>query len=111
MPKEKRRPHSPEQKLAILREHLVEWKPVSDICEYHKIAPSLFYYGQKQLFENEAVAFTQPAKSLSREHELATRVEQLEAKIARKNTVIAESGWRRRRVQRGARLTVWATPT
>ncbi|MEZ4394442.1 MAG: transposase [Polyangiales bacterium] len=44
MSKEQRRHHSPEQKLAILREHLVERKPVSDICEQHSIAPSLFYY-------------------------------------------------------------------
>jgi transposase-like protein len=48
MSKEKRRPHAPEQKLAILREHLVEHKQVSDACEHHKIAPSLFYYGQRQ---------------------------------------------------------------
>lgn len=46
MSKEPRRQHSPEQKLAIFREHLVERKPVSDICEQRGIAPSLFYYWQ-----------------------------------------------------------------
>ena len=35
-------------------------------------------------------SFTSGAKTPSREHELAARVEHLEAKIARKDTVIAE---------------------
>jgi transposase-like protein len=90
MSKEQRRHHSPEQKLAILREHLVERKPVSDICEQHGIAPSLFYYWQKQLFENGTAAFAQTGRTSSREQQLAARVEQLEAKIARKDSVIAE---------------------
>lgn len=88
--KEKRRHHSPEQKLAILREHLLDRKPVSDVCERHQIAPSVFYEWQRKLFENGASAFTSVGKVSSREHELATRVEHLEAKIARKDTVIAE---------------------
>ena len=90
MSKEQRRHLSPEQKLAILREHLVERKPVSDICEQHGIAPSLFYYWQKQLFENGTAAFAQPGRTSSREQQLAARVEQFEAKIARKDSVIAE---------------------
>lgn len=90
MSKEQRRHLSPEQKLATLREHLVERKPVSDICEQHGIAPSLFYYWQKQLFENGTAAFAQPGRTSSREQQLAARVEQLEAKIARKDSVIAE---------------------
>jgi transposase len=87
--KEQRRHHSAKQKLAILREHLVERKPVSEICEQHAIAPTLFYYWQKQLFENGA-AFSLPNKSSSPEQQLTTRVEQLEAKLARKDSVIAE---------------------
>lgn len=90
MSKEQRRHHSAEQKLAILREHLVERKPVSEVCEQHTIAPSLFDYWQKQLFENGAAAFSLPNRSSSRERQLATRVEQLEAKLARKDSVIAE---------------------
>ncbi|MBL8605162.1 MAG: transposase [Myxococcales bacterium] len=73
MSKEQRRHLSPEQKLAILREHLVERKPVSDICEQHGIAPSLFYYWQKQLFENGTAAFAQPGRTSSREQQLAAR--------------------------------------
>jgi transposase len=43
-PMEKRRRHySPEQKVAILREHLIEQVPVSELCEKHQIHPTLFY--------------------------------------------------------------------
>lgn len=90
MPKEKRRHHTPEQKLAVLREHLLERKPVSDVCEAHGIAPSVFYEWQRKLFDNGAAAFTQPGKVSSREHQLEARVEQLQARIARKDEVIAE---------------------
>lgn len=90
MSKEKRRHHSPEQKLAVLREHLLERKPISEVCERHGIAPSMFYDWQRKLFENGGAAFTSGAKTPSREHELAARVEHLEARIVRKDAVIAE---------------------
>jgi hypothetical protein len=33
---------SPEQKLVILREHLIEDKAVSDLCDKHQIQPTVF---------------------------------------------------------------------
>jgi hypothetical protein len=44
-----RRLFSPEQKVAILREHLVEGRAVSDLCEKHRIHP-VFYQWQRQFF-------------------------------------------------------------
>jgi hypothetical protein len=38
-----RRQFTPQQKVAILREHLVEHMPVSDLCDKHKLHPTLFY--------------------------------------------------------------------
>ncbi|MBM4270399.1 MAG: transposase, partial [Deltaproteobacteria bacterium] len=49
MAKRSRRHHRPEEKLAILKEHLVDHKPVSEVCERHGLQPSLFYYWQRQL--------------------------------------------------------------
>ena len=43
--------------MKILRQHLLEGKAVSDLCEYYKISPSLFYQWQRSLFENDARAF------------------------------------------------------
>ena len=47
-----RRQFTPQQKVAILREHLVEHVPVSDLCDKHKLHPTLFYQWQKAFFEN-----------------------------------------------------------
>jgi len=85
---EKRRQHTSEQKVAILREHLVDKKPVSEVCEKHGVAPGLFYYWQKQFFENGAAAF---ARDDSHERRaLEQKVEALTAKLAKKDEVIAE---------------------
>lgn len=43
MSQEKRRHHSPEDKVKILRLHLLEGKPISAVCEEHGIHPTLFY--------------------------------------------------------------------
>ena len=52
----KRRHFSAEQKLDILRRHLLEGVPVSDLCDEHDLNPNLFYRWQKQLFEHGAAA-------------------------------------------------------
>ena len=36
------------QKVAILREHLVEQMPVSEVCEKHQIHPTVFYQWQER---------------------------------------------------------------
>ncbi len=38
-----RRRHTAEQKAELLRKHVVEKKPVSEICNEAEIQPSLFY--------------------------------------------------------------------
>lgn len=91
MAKRSRRQHRPEEKLAILKEHLVDHKPVSEVCERHGVQPSLFYYWQRQLFENGAAAFAPTSRvASSRDQQQAARIERLEAKLARKDAVIAE---------------------
>ena len=52
-----RRHFTAEQKVGFLRLHLLEKKPVSDICEEHNLSVTLFYLWQKQFFENGAAAF------------------------------------------------------
>jgi transposase-like protein len=87
MTRQKPRHFAPEQKVAIIRRHLLEGVAVSDLCNEHDIQPTVFYRWQKQLFEQGAAAFerqTDPTLPLKRQ------VERLEAKIANKNEVIAE---------------------
>ena len=54
----KERKHfTPEEKVAILRRHLVDKVPVSELCEELGLRPTVFYRWQKELFENGAAAF------------------------------------------------------
>lgn len=41
MARRKRRHFSAEQKLTILREHLLEGTPVSEVCDKHDVRPAL----------------------------------------------------------------------
>ena len=86
---ETRRQYSPEQKVAILREHLIEHTPVSDLCDKHQIHPTLFYQWQKSFFENGAAAFEgrRPRSQGSKEQDKIVR---LQSKLKEKDEVIAE---------------------
>jgi transposase len=91
MPKRSRRNHSSEQKAALLKRHHIDKVPVSDICDETKLQPSVFYHWQRHLFENAAQVFETPRKNSSnREQELQARVDHLEARLAKKDAVIAE---------------------
>lgn len=92
MSKQPRRRYSPEQKAIIVRRHLLDKVPISDLCDEYKIQPSMFYAWQKQLMDNAASAFSSNgsvAKSSSREAELEMKIKQLEARVAKKDEVIA----------------------
>jgi transposase len=88
MAKRERRHFTAEQKVAILREALVEKKPVSEVCEKHELQPTVFYYWQKQFFENGSAAFAQERDGERRE--LERKLAALEERLAKKDGVIAE---------------------
>ncbi len=64
MPKQ-RRDFSGTEKIAILREHLIEKVPISEVCDKHGLQPAMFYQWQKKLFENGAAVFDQPRVAIS----------------------------------------------
>ena len=47
----KRKRYNSQEKMTILRKHLLEGVPVSDVCDEYGIQPSVFYRWQKLLFE------------------------------------------------------------
>ena len=53
----KRRNYTAEEKVAILRRHLLEKVAVSDLCDEYQLNPNVFYHWQKQFFENGTAAF------------------------------------------------------
>ena len=93
MSKRKRRNFTVEEKATILRKHLVEKKAVSDICDEHGLSPSQFYRWQQALMENMEVALGNGGgrrKRAGAEVELRRKLEVLEGKLAKKDSVIAE---------------------
>ena len=77
--------------MSILREHLIEHIPVSEICDKHGIQPTLFHLWQKKLFEEGASVFDRPARKSSRQKSAdAAKIEKLEAKLQQKNEVLGE---------------------
>ena len=83
-----RRKFSPQEKVRILRQHLVEKTPVSDVCDRHGLNPTVFYRWQKEFFDNGDAAFGR--RNAPRERKLEAKLETLQAKIAEKDEVIAE---------------------
>jgi transposase len=82
-----RRQFTAEQKVAIIKQHLVDKVPVSDLCEQHQILATQFYQWQKQLFQNGSSAFERAQKKSVAEQR---KIDKLEAKLVTKNEVIAE---------------------
>jgi transposase len=93
MSKKKRRSFTASQKATILRRHLSDKVPVSDLCEEYKLQPSVFYGWQRQLLENLESAVepgTGRRAASAREAALTRKIEALEARLAKKDGVIAE---------------------
>lgn len=89
MSQPERRHFSGQEKVKILRLHLLEGKPVSDLCEQYKINPSLFYQWQRTFFENGARAFDGTGHARS-ETKLEKQVQALESRLQRKHEVLSE---------------------
>jgi transposase len=85
-----RRHFSPQEKVAILRRHLLEKTPISNLCDEFGIVPNLFYRWQKEFFENGHTAFENGRQSKALKDAKERKIEQLEAKLQRKNEVLSE---------------------
>jgi len=83
-----RRHFSAQEKVRLLRLHLVEGQSISSICEQHQLHPTLFYQWQKTFFENGTAAFDHSSKRRPVDAE-AQKIERLEARLKRKDEVIA----------------------
>ena len=55
--RKERKHYTAEEKVAILRRHLLDKVPVSDLCDELGLQPTVFYRWQKEFFENGAAAF------------------------------------------------------
>jgi transposase len=92
-----RRNFTPEQKAAIVRRHMVDKVPISDLCDEYKIQPSVLHGWHKQVVDNLATVFENlqggNRARAAREGELVRKEQQiaaLEARLVKKDSVIAD---------------------
>ncbi len=83
-----RKNYTAQEKVFILKRHLVDRIAVSDLCDEYNLQPTVFYRWQKEFFENGATAFEKTGASSKKAEQ--KRIEQLEAKIQTKNEVLSE---------------------
>ena len=83
-----RKHYSGREKVAILREHLIDQVSVSDLCDKYGFQPTVFYRWQKEFFEKGELVFEagRGPKSTAVDRENAA----LKEKLAKKDKVIAE---------------------
>ena len=86
--KRPRRHFSPQEKVAILKRHLLDKVAVSDLCDELDLQPRVFYRWQQEFFERGAAAFESAGDRQSTR--LEHRIGQLEDKLQVKNEVLSE---------------------
>ena len=83
-----RKHYTSQEKVAMLRRHLLERVAVSELCDELSLQPTVFYRRQKEFFENGAAAFGRQARSDKAPER--QRIAALERKLLRKNEIVAE---------------------
>ena len=89
----KRKFLSPAQKIAIVREHLIDGIRVITLVDTYKTHAVQYYQWQKQLFDEGTVVFERKPNGHNvkrQENAKDQKIEQLEAKLQQKNNVMAE---------------------
>ena len=83
-----RRHYTAEEKVSILRRHLLEQVPVSKVCDELRLKPTVFYRWQKEFFENGRAAFGR--QSPANKGPEQQRIAALEQKLQRKNEILEQ---------------------
>ena len=84
-----RKQYSAQEKVAILRKHLLDEVPVSGLCDEYGVQPTVFYRWQKQLFEQAAETGFQRSQD-SESARMKRQITELGAKLAKKDEVLGE---------------------
>ncbi|MGI6523821.1 MAG: transposase [Bdellovibrionota bacterium] len=81
---------SAEDKVKILKEHLLGNKPLSSLCDKYGVHISTFYEWQKLLFEGAIQIFERNKNGRKEEKKQAERIDILEKKLTKKDSALAE---------------------
>jgi transposase-like protein len=86
--RKQRKNYTGQEKVTILKRHLVDQIPISDLCDEYQLQPTVLYRWMKEFFENGAAAFEKGnGRKKSAEEQ---RIAKLEAKLQTKNEVLSE---------------------
>ena len=84
----KRRHFTAQEKVVILKRHLVEKASVADLCDEFQVCPNVFYRWLKLFFERASLVFENNGKTTRNAQENTLRT--LESKLVQRNEVVAE---------------------
>lgn len=79
---------SPQKKVIILREHIENQVPLSELSERYGIHVNLLYRWKKKLFEGALETFSQ--KHVQRNQAQSHKISRLEARMSDKDRLISE---------------------
>ena len=88
MSKQKRRHFKPEDKVKIIRRHLIDKVSISELCEEFNIKPNQYYMWQKLFFERGEAAFQ--TQNDPHQKQLERENVHLKEKLQKKDEIIAE---------------------
>ena len=69
MSKKRRRRFSSEEKVGILKRHLLEQASISDLCDEYGLNPTVFYRWQREFFGGGPAAFERKREGHERQME------------------------------------------
>ena len=84
----RRKKHTAEMKVKIVREHLENQVSISELSERYGIHPNMIHKWKKELFEGALETFSKKHKKQNKQQSYKTRA--LEEKLKKKDTLIAE---------------------
>lgn len=90
MDKSRRRTFDPGLIMRILKRHLVEKVPISNLCDEFKIHPTDFYRWQAKLFEEGEQLFQRGNGADAEVKHLLRERDEFKARLERKHEVLSE---------------------
>ncbi|ACF47306.1 transposase IS3/IS911 family protein [Prosthecochloris aestuarii DSM 271] len=79
--RKQRKNYTAQEKVFIIKRHLVDQVPVSDLCDEYNLQPNVFCRWQKEFFENGSAAFEKKNAKKKKTSAEQKRIEQLETKL------------------------------
>ena len=85
-----RRKFSSEEKLKMVMAVIQDGKAVSDVAQENNVHPNMILNWKKEFLENAAAVFDRHRPDITEKAQQQHKIEELEAKLKKKDEVIAE---------------------